>query len=267
MFPTETASKNPGNVITHRSAGKSFVVLMEAEDGAVPRSHGRRVRRGGLAMFLRGELDAGSAANGDTEAPAPSPSPPAWGGRPQAAVPPVSLRALLAQPASFAQQEPSGGHAPPPWQPAWGGAAATTSPPAAHSLLEIQHEQINRRPTAAGAPSPSAGVTTTSDAVLAAQLQREEDGALLTAHLARHCGLGSAAHFPPEPAASPAAVVVIENKEDLCVVCLSAPARVGLVHGDSAHKCCCKNCAAQLGMRGSRCPLCNAPVTAMLDIY
>jgi hypothetical protein len=73
---------------------------------------------------------------------------------------------------------------------------------------------------------------------------------------------------PPAPGAAPPAASASED-DGLCCVCLDAPARVGLVHGSSAHKCCCRDCAANLcgPSGGGICPICKAPFTSVLDVF
>lgn len=53
---------------------------------------------------------------------------------------------------------------------------------------------------------------------------------------------------------------------DLCVICLSAPREVGLLHGASVHKCLCKECAPMVRV-GAPCPLCRQNVERVLGVY
>lgn len=56
------------------------------------------------------------------------------------------------------------------------------------------------------------------------------------------------------------------DDEDLCVICLTQPRQVGFLHGSSVHKCVCTECAA-LTSTGQPCPMCRAPITAILNVY
>ncbi|KAL4436738.1 hypothetical protein ABPG75_003877 [Micractinium tetrahymenae] len=52
---------------------------------------------------------------------------------------------------------------------------------------------------------------------------------------------------------------------DTCVVCLDAPATAGVLHGDSVHKCLCKDCAAMLKAdKIENCPMCREKVDAYI---
>ena len=53
---------------------------------------------------------------------------------------------------------------------------------------------------------------------------------------------------------------------DLCVICLSAPREVGLLHGTSVHKCLCKECAPMV-RTGTPCPMCRQIVERVLGVY
>lgn len=56
----------------------------------------------------------------------------------------------------------------------------------------------------------------------------------------------------------------IANEEDEaghCVICLAAPATAGFLHGESVHKCCCRECAQDLKKaRVPTCPMCREPI-------
>ena len=77
---------------------------------------------------------------------------------------------------------------------------------------------------------------------------------------------------PPMPTSSPrhrdsdaASQPSGEDEDDdrLCVVCLSEPRAVGLLHGTSMHVCACPACAARL--QGGPCPICRAPVERVVQ--
>lgn len=82
-----------------------------------------------------------------------------------------------------------------------------------------------------------------------------------------------AATPPPASAAAAAAVSVaaegadVEGSDaDLCVICLSAPREVGLLHGTSVHKCLCKDCAPMVRV-GTACPMCRQTVERVLGVF
>ncbi|KXZ41310.1 hypothetical protein GPECTOR_563g588 [Gonium pectorale] len=56
------------------------------------------------------------------------------------------------------------------------------------------------------------------------------------------------------------------DAEAECVICLSAPKEVGLLHGDSVHRCVCRGCSAMLRV-GMPCPLCRQTVERVLGVY
>lgn len=60
-----------------------------------------------------------------------------------------------------------------------------------------------------------------------------------------------------------------DDDEGQCVVCLAAPATAGFLHGDSVHKCCCRECAVEVkNSRQPTCPLCRQAIDhVILAIY
>eukprot|EP00884_Botryococcus_braunii_P019148 jgi/Botrbrau1/5917/Bobra.0366s0091.2 len=60
-----------------------------------------------------------------------------------------------------------------------------------------------------------------------------------------------------------------DDDEGQCVVCLAAPATAGFLHGDSVHKCCCRECAVEVkNSRHPTCPLCRQAIDhVILAIY
>ncbi|KAJ9532232.1 hypothetical protein QJQ45_003874 [Haematococcus lacustris] len=57
-----------------------------------------------------------------------------------------------------------------------------------------------------------------------------------------------------------------EDSQLACVVCLSAPRAVGLLHGSTVHKCVCRECAASMKAGITLCPLCRQTVERVLDV-
>ncbi|KAJ9532557.1 hypothetical protein QJQ45_010637 [Haematococcus lacustris] len=68
--------------------------------------------------------------------------------------------------------------------------------------------------------------------------------------------------------ASPSAPTLTEEEDSQlsCVVCLSAPRAVGLLHGSTVHKCVCRECAARIETGIALCPLCRQTVERVLDV-
>ena len=52
-----------------------------------------------------------------------------------------------------------------------------------------------------------------------------------------------------------------------CAVCWEAAADATIVHGETGHVCCCVACAKQLQAAGSGCPICRAPIEAVIRHY
>ncbi|KAL6760614.1 hypothetical protein V8C86DRAFT_3132415 [Haematococcus lacustris] len=69
--------------------------------------------------------------------------------------------------------------------------------------------------------------------------------------------------------ASPSAPTLTEEEDNQlsCVVCLSAPRAVGLLHGSTVHKCVCRECAARIKAGTMLCPLCRQTVERVLDVF
>jgi len=58
-----------------------------------------------------------------------------------------------------------------------------------------------------------------------------------------------------------------DASDDLCSVCWEAPADATIVHGETGHVCCCITCAKQLRAIGSGCPICRAPIEAVIKHF
>jgi hypothetical protein len=82
---------------------------------------------------------------------------------------------------------------------------------------------------------------------------------------------GASEALPP-PRASRAVPVAWEEDdgagadERACAICLSAPARVGFLHGETIHRCCCGECARAF-QPGGPCPLCRRPVEKICLVF
>ena len=59
----------------------------------------------------------------------------------------------------------------------------------------------------------------------------------------------------------------VETDQMTCVICMEKPSDATLVHGRSAHVCCCLECAANLQHMGHSCPMCRKPIEAVLQLY
>lgn len=53
----------------------------------------------------------------------------------------------------------------------------------------------------------------------------------------------------------------------LCIVCLDKPRAVAFMHGEAAHFCVCRGCAAKFEAGKSRCPMCQAGIDRKIDIF
>lgn len=73
----------------------------------------------------------------------------------------------------------------------------------------------------------------------------------------------------PENEDKPADLAAVADNDvdddDTCVVCLAAPKEAGFVHGDSVHRCVCKECAAEVMRQEPRsCPICRQKIETVL---
>ena len=55
-----------------------------------------------------------------------------------------------------------------------------------------------------------------------------------------------------------------DRETDLCVVCMERRKDATIVHGETGHTCCCFACAKDLQARGDACPMCRAPIAAVI---
>ena len=53
----------------------------------------------------------------------------------------------------------------------------------------------------------------------------------------------------------------------VCLICMENPTDATLVHGDTAHVCCCLGCAQSLRALEQNCPMCRKPIEAVLRLY
>lgn len=56
------------------------------------------------------------------------------------------------------------------------------------------------------------------------------------------------------------------DEDDVCVICMTNPRQIGFLHGSSVHRCVCAECASLVSV-GAPCPLCRAPIAAVLNVY
>lgn len=70
-----------------------------------------------------------------------------------------------------------------------------------------------------------------------------------------------------QPAAPSAPAVEEDDDGKLCIICMTDPRTVGILHGDSMHVVACAGCAPRL-QNGSACPICRRPVERLVhNIY
>ncbi len=65
----------------------------------------------------------------------------------------------------------------------------------------------------------------------------------------------------------PVAPVAHADDAMTCVVCLERPRAAALVHGSTAHLCCCMHCAQALQVHSGLCPMCRAPIQAVVQTF
>ncbi|KAL1525412.1 hypothetical protein AB1Y20_020271 [Prymnesium parvum] len=75
---------------------------------------------------------------------------------------------------------------------------------------------------------------------------------------------GSYEHLAAPTSAMVACEVATSADDSSCCVCMAAPRNASLVHGETAHICCCIECARTLKARGNSCPICNETIDAVL---
>ncbi|KAG2437584.1 hypothetical protein HYH02_011224 [Chlamydomonas schloesseri] len=129
------------------------------------------------------------------------------------------------------------------------GAAAVPSPSPQHRsdpLAELDIDAVN---------SLIAAQVAAASAVSAAAVPSPEPGAKRE----KEPSAPPLAPPLPQPAAEP-------PSEDTCIICLSAPKEVGFLHGDSVHRCVCRDCSGAVPV-GAPCPLCRQPVERLLGVY
>ena len=52
-----------------------------------------------------------------------------------------------------------------------------------------------------------------------------------------------------------------------CVICMEKATDATLVHGRTAHVCCCLDCAHNLMKLGQTCPMCRKPIESVLQLF
>jgi hypothetical protein len=57
------------------------------------------------------------------------------------------------------------------------------------------------------------------------------------------------------------------SSRGVCVVCMEGPREAVIAHGQTAHTVCCMTCAHALKSRGESCPICRAPIDAVLQNF
>lgn len=72
---------------------------------------------------------------------------------------------------------------------------------------------------------------------------------------------------PPAPQAPPQAPQ--PDDDSLCIICMDAEAVAGVLHGESVHKCLCKECAQTLkDARTQNCPMCRERIDGfVMHVY
>jgi hypothetical protein len=70
---------------------------------------------------------------------------------------------------------------------------------------------------------------------------------------------------PTQGAPPPGQTGLEDDEAGNCVICMDQKATAGFLHGDSVHKCCCKDCATDLKAKITPaaplpCPMCRKKV-------
>ncbi|EIE20917.1 hypothetical protein COCSUDRAFT_54275 [Coccomyxa subellipsoidea C-169] len=57
-----------------------------------------------------------------------------------------------------------------------------------------------------------------------------------------------------------------DDDDGMCVVCMEHPCEAGFLHGESVHKCCCRECARAIkqSQKTPLCPMCRAPIDGFI---
>lgn len=100
---------------------------------------------------------------------------------------------------------------------------------------------------------------------------REAAAAVTAANLPEPRGAVAGASGPPARAPAAQAGEAAgggggADEDDVCVICMTNPRQIGFLHGSSVHRCVCAECALLVSV-GAPCPLCRAPIAAVLNVY
>ncbi|CAL8467857.1 g7395 [Coccomyxa elongata] len=57
-----------------------------------------------------------------------------------------------------------------------------------------------------------------------------------------------------------------DDEDGMCVVCMEHPCEAGFLHGESVHKCCCRECARTIkqSQKTPLCPMCRSPIDGFI---
>ena len=143
--------------------------------------------------------------------------------------------------------------------------------PSAPALLDMDYPPLGSMPLGAGLGA-AAGAGRPQQPPLSAS------GRHMSAPRLEDAGWWSDA--PPAPISRPASETMAagvvasapaglgsgaEGDSALCVFCMDAPATAGLLHGESVHKCLCRECATHLKESNvQHCPMCREPIQAFI---
>jgi hypothetical protein len=146
---------------------------------------------------------------------------------------------------------------------------STTAPTRPQQQQQQQQPDHSNPFTQAAAVPTASGNPFTAHGTSSSDTQQQQLGPMRLSD-------GDVPSAPPAAAAPAAAVLgpasdaadsyVGGSDAELCVICLSAPREVGLLHGASVHKCLCKECAPMVRV-GTPCPMCRQNVERILGVY
>lgn len=57
------------------------------------------------------------------------------------------------------------------------------------------------------------------------------------------------------------------TRDDMCIMCMTAPKNGIFLHGSIGHMCCCYKCAMRVWTNCKRCPVCNCKVKNVVKLF
>ncbi|XP_022919646.1 E3 ubiquitin-protein ligase Mdm2-like isoform X2 [Onthophagus taurus] len=57
------------------------------------------------------------------------------------------------------------------------------------------------------------------------------------------------------------------TEKELCTVCMQSPRNGAVIHGNTAHVCCCYKCAIKCWKLHKKCPVCNRNIKSVVKVF